>query len=81
MAHMDAVFFFNLAFVSMQGKKKENMQSDRAILLNINEAAALAPWSSNEKNTTIWLFLKGQFSCFPCIYTYDVIINKTLGTI
>lgn len=76
MAHMDTVFFCHLAFVSMQGEKKENMHSDRAMLFNIREALAFPPWSTNEKNTIIWFFLKGQFSCFSCVYTYNVIVNN-----
>lgn len=75
MAHMDAVFFFNLAF-SSTGGIKEKKGSLRAMLLNIGEAQTLLPWSTNEKNTVRQLFLKEQFSCFTYVYTYSVIINK-----
>lgn len=73
---MDAAFFFNLAFSSTQGEIKGNVHGDRAMLLNINEAQAFPPVSTDEKNPFIWLFLKGQFSCFTYDYIYNDIINK-----
>lgn len=77
---MDAAFSFNLAFSSMQGGNEGNVHSDGAMLLNINEASSFPPTSTDEKNTFIWLFLRGQFSCFTYVYINSV-INKKLSTI
>lgn len=57
------------------------MYSDRVMLFNINEVQVFLLWFAYEKNIIIWMFLKGQFFCFICVYIYNVIINEKFSII